>query len=824
MLYFAEVELTPGKVSQLVMLAKVDIEGETTYFDFKSLLGNDRVANFLASYGDKILIDALGEEDNLLPFPVVNPSSLESSLVVSTVVYKFFSGNPDFTDFDLMAQKIGNPLFSAEILKRYKESFDTIKKYIKGEENFKVSVPEMFYSNPLVLRQVVKDYNGKFGHQFQFANINKTNFMNSETDQFFIELPDYEKLRSLDLGLRSMVPEPQDIAKPYPHPIYQTPYAARVFKESPTQLRQSLREVNDLIELTPEEMESVPKINVQYLEGNSANNDLDIQPNEMEFYAALEEYIKYDIAQSFPGADVEEKFANCVCSSRMMEFLQLMLESVAKLNWSHTNKFPIGYSDDEDDEGDSTSMSESAMYLNLGEMDVTDGLTILEKFIDSASKNGQGFHAYIEAIIRLARFGDVKPTVLKLGNYNRYLDLNTFYIKHTTGNLSSLQPVLINGSEMAYEGVVVFDDKFRDVKFRESIGVDTPKVTIPVGVYCRKDFSGNAHQTVFLSFTDIISTYKNSPDRKLIDGITFDGTKFVTDFKSTDEESIPLRMARESVNSTTDKSFVFYSSEGMKQLTLEFSCPEITSLAVMFEFLYSNDALSRQYDQLKFSSKEELASKLSSNPLPVDMYVKVNLAGALIPIVLKASEKYESVFTGEYDIAQILNMYLEVSRALGFESEAQMISKGTAGQASEQPTQTSPDLQKTEQKLEKMQTFTSQKESSSVDMQSILISPIKEEENVTTIVEGGKIVGGFVSRKGEGNARVFVVGDLSVVPEGARPSANTLLSIETLVFDALWNIVAGTPERAQVRFHSVDTVKYYRSLLNEKLKSMAKKG
>jgi hypothetical protein len=214
---------------------------------------------------------------------------------------------------------------------------------------------------------------------------------------------------------------------------------------------------------------------------------------------------------------------------------------------------------------------------------------------------------------------------------------------------------------------------------------------------------------------------------------------------------------------------------------------------------------------------------MALNPLPIEIYVRTNLGGKLVPTVLKASEKFEEVFTGEYDIAQILNIYKE---AMTHESAVKSSSNEPQQQEVNKQEGTSV-MDSTVDKLQKMASFSTQKDESDNyydKIWSTFISPIRDTEKVLSIVDDGNIVGGFVVRQLGEKSKVYIIGDLSVVPAGTPKSANTLTSIETLVFDALWNILSRTPEKAQVKFHSVETVKYYRSLLNEKIKRLAGKG
>lgn len=863
MLYVVKMELTPGNVSEVVLMSKVNIDGKTAYIDFRSMLGNSRVLPELSNFGDRAQVmvpnKELGAEEPILPYVVVG--SMVGDKVDLSPVYNVLNNLPEVNDstFQAMSSKLASSpvgkYASVEDLKNFSKARDLMVKYRKGEDLFTVEAPELYYADASRTVQVIRDHNGRLGHQFKYisSDINHTNTMETPTDTFFIKIPDYEKLMSDDFSFDSLLPNPFDIAKPYPHPVYNTIYGLRVLNAGQAQIRQTLEDVEAIIPLTPEQKNSVPRIDSALVVGSHENNELDIQPNEEEYQLALTEYIKYDIQQAFPDADVEEMFRKGTCSPTLLIYLQELIKIVTRLNWMHTNKYPIdksisSYNEEEDWDADSESEDSEGVdpnvFLSLdGEMDMASGHDIVQSFVDHVAATGEGLGAYVEAIIKLARWGAVKPKVLKLGDFSSYLDLNTLSIRSVTGDLSSMQPATIEGYDLDFAGLILFDDRFRDVDYKNKIGVNLTSIALPVGIVAKRFFAGGLSQDVYLSFFDLYAEYTKQPNRKFVRGINFDGEKFNVSVDPERLENLTtLRMVQEAVSRSADKLYVHYVSDNIKQLVVEYGAKNVTNMSILFEYLYSMN-MTKWYDQLEFHSKDEFVSKLSVNPLPTSQYVGVNVASVILPVLLKAAEKYNSLYSGEFELGQVLDTYLSTAKQMAYDSELDFLkltlrpeetattstAEGNLSSAvsfgGQEPTQT-PVAPVVEQQTRPTPSPTPVATGPVIDLPSdfdlgeevrnVLIKPIQEGEQIVCLTDNGEKACGFVSREINEKKRIYILCEASKVPDTAEVSGSSFRAIEVLVFDALFKLSSGKTKGLAVAFDSVDTIKAIRDILRKK--------
>lgn len=838
MLYHVLMKLSDGVDRHVVLGSRISRDGEIILNDFRKILGNSRVIQDIAQYGDRVqvLVPAQAQDSSIPALPVVVVDATSGNDVSS--IYKFIVSNPSMTEAHLAPLtahlvKGGMKIVEDEV-KFIWECTGLLIKYLKGEDLFKVNAPATFFADTERTLSAVKVHNGRLGHQFQYisAETNVTNFMNSEDDTFYVEIPAYAKLRSEDFSTDYLLPKSSDICKPYPHPIYASVYARRVLEGSPSQISSALSLLNDDMQLKPEFRNNVPKINPMYVLGDSRNNDLPIQPNEEEYYNALIEYIKYDIKETYRDGDVEELFRTSHCSRDMLMYLLELLKLVTSMNWTHTDKYPIDKAilreyDDEprEDDDDDNDFGESELYSGMSG-EIEPGHDYVRTFVEDAANSGMGLAAYVEAIIKMSRWGRKKPNVLRLGDFNQYLDLNTLIIRNTSGDFSSNKPVLIDGYEMEASALVLFDERYKDKDYLNTIRVNTSRVSVPVGLACKKNYSGGRTQIVYMSMIELIQAYRNNPEIKLIKGISFDGSSFKLD-ESLQQitQTISLRLVQGAVSQNVDKLQVFYISEGIGTMALEYSCQGISNLGILAEYLSAQNALTRWYGQLKFSTKEELGSLMTTTPMPVDVYVKVNIANVLIPIVMNASEIYETKGRAPIDLSGAFSDYLQVMSSLHYSSEDQFLVGRSSVPAVKEAVVSTP---ATESSMQKSSSFTGTTESSdqrvstpaevvleesSVQQMSlpdqlaaVLVTPKQEGETVHALRDGGEdVVMGFILRKVNGRNTYILLG-ASEVPTGSPLSATSVATVQALVYESFNSILSGNIEKVRGTFNSKGTL------------------
>lgn len=856
---------TNAPAINVVLAANTNIDGEMKFIDFRSMLGTDQTILNLQAYGERVQVVGYpsGESasDEPLVLAVVPAEGSPNAQLNVTPVYQFCENfNEEKADLfaNALHQKVPSAGFTRALLESFRETCNAFNAYIKGEETFKIKAPEITYINQAVTMAVVRDWNAKQGPQFKYirSDINKTNFMNRCDDPFFIEIPEYDKLRSEDIALSSLIPTTKDIAKPYPHPVYSTPYYESIFKYGSKQLTSRLVEISEMIrqEFTREELTHVPKLDKKYVVGSIDNNDLEIQPHEEEFYHALKEYILYDISQTYPDMNTEDLYKSVTASTRMIEFLDELVNRMITMNWMHTGYFPLTYFEDDDDEDDSRGSEpedsgeyESANYFQseTGERRVMNGALLLSRFINlAATKGGLGFDAYIEAIIKLSRWGDLKPTSLKLGNFNNILELNTMTVRSSTGNISSLKPVLIDGKyEYLIRGIINLEDKFRDKAYRDEIGVESPRVDIPIGIACQRFFEGNSKQLVFISIPEIINRYKEGADN-FIKGISYSGGQFTVDIPvDVVDEVISLRFATNNVErslSSGDRSSIFYESDAIRSVILDFGLQKMSTLHILNEFLYSDTKLS-DGAKLMFRDKNELIHKMQNvAPYSKDVYVKTNIARVVAPVILKSSQEYDAMDVAikpkDQQLSLTFNIYAGVMNSIGYVAENQQwlgVNMETTTQpeapavsnavsstlhqlagmnmfGKEETTapaqQTAQPVQQPMQSAQSTQTATAQPPLPTSDVHPSIVPFMEGEKKVSFVDDSKAIIGCFAVREIDGKKR-YILGGLSDVPEGAKPSPNSVASLEPLIMNWVVAALQGNPNAAQVRFNSVKSAK-----------------
>lgn len=834
MLQCVKTDIVTGKEERIVFGVSCTAEGGK-YYSFKEILGTTNTIQHLAQLGERVYVQA---QRGAVPFVSDGTGQSPSGTADYSGVFSFLRKftHPWTDEVALkMQEKLGNQVgFMKEDLNNFKKALDEFEKYRQGEESIKIQAPEFTYYNAEETVLAVRDHNARLGPQFEYitSSVNKTNFMESYSDQFFIELPEYDKLRGFDFEMVTMVPTRRDIARPYPHPIYNTPYYQKYFERSPDQRREDLERVGTFYHLTPEEKSNVARIDFGYVTGFAKNNDLGIQENELDFYNALKEYIKYDISQFKPEEDVEENYKNCIASPRMMEFLDEVLEQVLKLNWSHTNKFPFDRESDVDDDDDDAVASTNYSGRKDGEevdsadfFPVSDGMVVADYtprfsgFIQQAAISGMGFDAYIEAIIKVARWGDVKPSVLKLGEYPKYFDMNKFTVRSNTGNFESMKPKLVDGYETTIVGFIGFDEKFRDFEYRNKIGVEAPIVSIPVGVVVARFYENDSRQLTAMSMIDLVQEYKNNPESKLVKGVGYEGGKFSLNVKEElAEETVMLRKIADLVAKDSEGTTVYYESQSVKELMLEFKTKGLSNLKVLYDVMYSNDQMTKWYDSLKFSSHEELAAKARQFPQSKEMYLRVNIANVILPVVLKASDLYEKagVTPGTLEaMRQAMDIYSQVMDQLGYKGEGSFL--GAPSEVVEEPKTSALG-----DKLKRMESFaqTIQPESKPIEVTTIevdktkLFMPIEKDDKLISLVDGNDIFG-CVAIRTVGNEKIQILGDKRHLVSGMPKSPYGISFVTPAVFKTLSLIMQGKGHTAPIKFADEEVLVYYSGYLQK---------
>lgn len=811
-----------GQPTNLVLFSKL---GDSNFIDFKSILGNESTAKQLSDFGDRVQLKVAQSED-IPPFVIVGQSQ---AVNVSQFYSLFSSGKVSPNNIPELAKKLqatpGGEIYTAEVLVKVARIGYELEQYLNGKSQpFKINILPVFYSDINSCQTRVKLHNGRLGDQPSYitSGINKTNLMSSPDDLFYLELPDYDKLQSGDFTLQSLMPK-GDVAKPYPHPIYYTPYILAA-QGSPLKTQAVLNQLAEVITLTEEQKRTIPKIPDEHLFGSDDNNLLDIQDNEREFYEALKELIIFDIKQTFGitnEEEIAEKYKKATGSRRLLEYLQMLVVSAIELNWGHTGKYPIEIKDDDDDEEDlldsvndtdtDEGLKDSRSFLDLGQKIVVDGFNIVQEFITRAAvTHGAGFDAYIEAIIKLYRWGDRKPKVLKLTDQD-FLVLNTLEYRTSLGIVNYNNPTLVDGYEMVLKSFIIFDERLADRKYKEMAGIQESVLVMPVGVLVHKMF-GEEYQTRFISLPEVLSVYKKDPTRKYIKGLVYNNGTLSLENPEDIHSPVGLRQVVDTVLASKDKRYVFETPEEYRNLCLEYEVKDISELGVLFEMSVSDSTMSQWYPSLAFSSKEELAQKLRENPLPIPLYLKVNIASVILPYYFAVSAELSSKVNPSLE--EVTKAYTEVAQRMGYTSSLQFLKKTEPQKEEELVNKTEEPVK--EQQVQQPAPAVMQQSSAFESLGSVLITPVQPGEVVNAIKVEGKTVGGFVQRVNANGKKHYVVVAPSSVPENSPVAQGSFDTILMLVFHSLYLIAQDKTKSLTVSFNSAADIKELRDWFGER--------
>lgn len=862
MLIYVNLDVGAATPLKVVLGAQVKDGGKDIFISFRTILGKERDIQSLATMGDRVQIVApkvLNPSNNPdLVYPVVGEGS--STLDCTSVFNLFQTREVKEETFPQMVPALAKRgiTLSLEQLKFIYASTKAMIVYRKGEDIFPIKAPALFFADSEHTLEAVKRHNGRLGPQFEHikSEFNRNHFMNSETDTFYIAIPSLEKLKSPDYAMSALVPRPHELFIPYPHPIYGSVYAKKVLLGSVAQKQQALSDFGAEYKLSGPNRTSIPKIPATHVLGDAKNNDLPIQPNELDYYNALIEFIKYDISQTHPGGDVEDLYNKCMCSSEMLMYLQALVRQQTSYNWMHTTLYPINtaqHVDPEDDEDDDlpesddrdySSIEEQDEYASQGTTEIQPGHEIMLLFIENAAKR-IGLTAYVEAIIKLSRWGERKPSQLKLGDYHFYLNLNTLILGNSSADYSSVEPVLIDGYMLEAVGVIIYDDKFRDTDFRARLNVESQWVTIPIGLRCVRHHAGGVKQNYYISLFEIIKTYRQDPSIKLIKGIDMVDGKLVVNLPdSVMSDTTGLLLAQEQVAGSADRMHINHITPALSSLKLEYKLQsDISLLSIISEFI-SQNVLSSKIQKMSFETKEELARKQAENPLPADSFVRVNIGFMIVGVVLLASSLYEK--SGTQDLPSAFAAYQQTMDNLGIQSEDQFLmdrrpkeepkaveeiqQSNSFGTATPQPAVNQPAPEPVQPAATPSQTSVptpetkpaevvpSQSSASPADFGQYLFQPLNPDIRVFKILdEQGRVAAGFQQIKNESTGKTTrILCGPNEVPENAPVSSKTkFAAIEFFVYDTLIKMASNQPEALSAKFHSPNSLVEIRQYLRQ---------
>lgn len=624
MLFSTSINVTKTSKIDTIIFARIKNATGIHRFKVNQILGSATVANDLAIEGDRISLTSI---DNFnMPFLTSDRATTVTAMfafclnlyqqrekdpagfmkIVGQITNKFKTYISDWDNDDTLA---------------FIESCAQLNTYIKGTCNFEIKVPQNYLTNIVRTNELKQKINSNLTTpSYVKSGMNKSRFMSTPKDELYLEIPRFEvilrgNMDNDDINT-SMVPSRNTIMSPYRDPKLYRPNFELYLGDMPK----------------------------EYVIGSAKNNDLPIQPNEQEYFDALKDLISFGIKNegNIPGS-VEAVYS----------YLMQLANTVASWNWSHTGLLPVaeGIEDESDNNTDvyeskddaKENLSGSKEFIATGRTlsdFAGDGQIYLDAFIQSACE--KDIYAPAEAIIKLLRWGERKPTRLKLAGSEKYFDLNKFISVEGSGDWESIEVQKVSGYTYTPVTVVMADGSFADAKYLVNCGYDNSTLGIPVGIICSKKFVNNKEQLVVFSMIDIVRELRNGTID--IAGFKLDGDDVKSDFRvdlsDAEEDTVTLNNIISIVKAKEDGSVVFHRSSELKDFYLEFKAlTNMTShMFILDSYIYNTNSY-EYVVSYRCEDREDLSIRLTTEGKPLKPCLDATIADEILPVIFYVANK-----------------------------------------------------------------------------------------------------------------------------------------------------------------------------------------
>lgn len=611
----------------------VAIYREDKIYNVKEILQNE-------SFSSSVYLDSL--ENFEYPFLVVDDDILDVSQLYKILATKEFKADDELID------KIAATLtaFSREDIVNMQEAFKVFNSYMTGEI-VKIKLSPSCFLNLAKTVRLVEEINSSGNSEELFLDNNKTVKRYSEDDEFYIRVPSYTELQ---MGM-SLLPPIGELYEPY----------------------------GDNRGLgTPDYRQYLGEAPIEYVLGNSENNNLEIQPNEQRYKNALKHLMCQGIKEEFPDVDPEEALKSNVGSKLVMSYIINVALLGLWQNWSHTGSVPMGLDkelteidptdlDDESEGSDDSDVGgKRSFFVAGGVSNRIDSASILSDLLSEKSFSSS-VEDLIDFAIKINRFGKYKPTRIKLRE-GEYLDMNSFSIVGGSGSYSESEEIRDSeGNNLIVDSIVEMSDLMVDKKFMQSnsISYDEASISMPVGFRCIKSYISGESVYVFLSFIDLIKAYQSNDARCKIEGISFDGSKIsVRD----DINSLPKVSLRDTVNLVSNSSCYYYCYPQFVDAFFVRDCfsSKVSTLSLFNKFFSSSELNSLSC--WSYENLEDLDDLVKMNLVSHEYVIERNIARFIIPLLCQANKFYTSEIMDnrEPNVSDVIGMFLGSIESLGF--------------------------------------------------------------------------------------------------------------------------------------------------------------
>jgi hypothetical protein len=514
---------------------------------------------------------------------------------------------------------------------------------------------------------------------------NSVSFQKSPEDRFFIPLPEYEIFKGETLIGQQLIPNLREIWMPFDHVAYYSPHWRKIVGKSADYRRRYLSRIDQTrdIQISEKDLTHWVDYPEDHITGNPENDDLPIMDNEIEYFNALLKFIEFDLSQNYSAEIAAKLFEEGGLTQEMEEYLEDLLEKVLILNWScsgmfRINRFSIDMSDGEDDDmekslsEDAGTIAEFRYYLDTNPSGF-DGIDMVKNYIKRIATGSEnikpgGCKTYVEAIIKLSRWGERRPANLKLDGSDDMFNLTRFSSCNQTVNFSQMTTKLINGRPLSLSGHLALHWVLKDKAYCEEKSC-TGLISAPVGFITIKEFenSSNLSQIVYISFFDVIYEYLKG--NHFINGIDLkeDGT-FVVNNELCNQFSEPLVTAYG--NAANLNTCTFYTSKYLEEVARETNVQTkiLSDLSCLAKASVSPDGIfSRWFSELPIRDHGHLKQILDAELMSLITSMQMSVLKYILPVYLQYSDLYKPLSdkailkSGELDFSAAINLFYEVS-------------------------------------------------------------------------------------------------------------------------------------------------------------------
>lgn len=687
--------------------------------------------------------------------------------------------------------------------------FSQIKPYFSGELLIHIEYQKgaINYDRHSTIKEAIDKINLMVSATSKYVSpvLNESVKQEEPSDKFFIKLPDYEKFKGGWLVGGSLIPALSSIWVPFAHPAYYCPYWKRL-KNSSYDFRvrflSSIDQEND-ISFDKKYITEWVDYPDEYILGNSENDELPIMDNEIDYYNTLLKFIEFDLKQNYSPEIAEKLLNEGGLTPEMEEFLDELLERILSQNWSCAGMFRIGaYSGNDDDEEDlredDGSLAEYRYYKDTNERKF-DGMAMIEGFIKKIAHGDQntkpgGCKTYVEAIIKLARWGERKPANLKLDGSEIQFSLTRFSACKPAVKFDELVTKTVNGRPLCLQGYITLNWKLSDSDYISTIG-SKGSILAPVGFIAVKKFEGDTDlsQIVYISLMDVIYEYLSG--NQFINGIDLnkDGI-FTVDNEECSAYSDSLANVIHTVESSP--SCIVYVTKHLEDIAKDVSL-SVKSMTDLFSLAKASNTpgsiFSKWFSRLPAKNKMHLLQIDSDRIMQPMSLMYMSVLKYVLPVYMKYSDIFKPIMdedllgNNKIDFSKALNIFYDVSQSLSMTGSAGFYSVKSAAEEVEEANH---------EIVQKLQTFCpAQAPKDSISDQTVPLEEIevkledsKSEENPyilnVPVPEGEYKPLVFIKKvNGEGALAPFTIGYVKSVKlkiDGEIVTSNIICSVDEL--------------------------------------------